>query len=763
MPALRSLLLATLSVLTIAVLLATCRRDLGPRTPIDPAPPEPSAPPVFAIASGTPAVLVGAGDIASCSKTGDEATANLLDTIPGTVFTLGDNASPNGSSSDYSNCYNPTWGRQRSRTNPSPGDLEYNTANASGYFGYYGAAAGDSSKGYYSYDLGDWHVVVLNSNISMSAGAAQEQWLKSDLAASTKQCTLAYWHHPRFYSGVNTVRSSVKPLWDDLYAAGAELVLNAHTGNYERFAPQSPDGTVDPDYGIREIIAGTGGLRHFSFTNIAPNSEVRDNTAYGVLKLTLNADTYTWQFIPAGAGAFTDAGSGSCHPAPAPVAKPGGPYGGEAGSPMRFDGSGSYDLQGDTPLVYAWDFGDSTTGLGAKPSHAYALDGTYTVALTITDSKGNPSRPATTSATIRNWPPLVDAGGDWRTHPGEPVQVTFSFSDPGNDAPWTYAVDWGDGTSDNGSAVVKGSVTLTHSYTTVGTTSARVMVTDAGGASGSDSLAVLVEPPGTVEVFIGAGDIASCANNRDELTAEILDTIPGTVYTVGDDAYPNGATGDYTNCYAPTWGRHRDRTKPALGNHEYYLGNADASFDYWGPRIGLRGNGYYSFDLGDWHIIVLNDNNSYVPVTKGSAQELWLKADLAASTKQCTLAIWHQPLYYSWSQSGTSYLANRKQLWLDLYAAGAEIVLNGHQHMYERFAPQTPDSVADPVRGIREFIVGTGGESSVTPTSSLGANSEVRGATFGVLKLELGPGSYTWEFIPITGQTFTDSGTGTCH
>jgi len=264
-------------------------------------------------------------------------------------------------------------------------------------------------------------------------------------------------------------------------------------------------------------------------------------------------------------------------------------------------------------------------------------------------------------------------------------------------------------------------------------------------------------------VFVGAGDIASCKNDRDEMTARILDTIPGEVFTAGDDAYSNGSAADYQNCYNPTWGRHKNRTHPALGNHEYVLGNADASFDYWGAQVGPRGKGYYSFDLGAWHIIVLNDNNSYVKISKGSPQELWLQADLAASTKQCTLAIWHQPLYYSWSADGSSYLFNRKQAWIDLYNAGAELVINGHYHQYERFTPMRPDSVVDQVRGIREIIAGTGGESPAVPNNTVAVNSEVRAVTFGVLKLTLGPGWYTWQFIAIPGYSFTDSGSGTCH
>ena len=755
----RRLPLARLVAVAAVLALTTCREDSNPQAPRAIAPP----PPELAITPGATAVLVGAGDIASCSSTGDEQTAQLLLGIPGTVFTAGDNAAPNGSGSDYKNCYNPSWGKVKGRTRPSPGDIEYNTKSAAGYFNYFGGAAGPKNKGYYSYDLGAWHIVVLNSALDMSPGSTQEVWLKNDLAKTPAQCKLAYWHLPRFFSGASTSRPSVKPAWDDLYAAGATLVINGHTGNYERFAPQTPDGVADPTNGIRQIIVGTGGLRHFSFGNIAANSEVRDNTSSGVLKLTLNDGSYTWEFIPVAGSPFTDSGSGSCHAGPPPVAVPGGPYQGEAGTAVQLDGSGSSDPQGHTPLTYAWTFGDGATSTGSRPTHIYAADGSYTVTLVVTNTQGTASAPATTTTTVKNFPPTVDAGPDLTTHVGEAANVTVHFHDPGVDGPWAYTVTWGDGAQSSGSVATQDPFTVSHAYTSLGRDSVRVTVTDAAGASGSDSLAVTVEEVGTSVVFVGAGDIASCNTDRDELTARIIDTIPGTVFTTGDDAYPDGTAANYTNCYNPTWGRFKARTRPNLGNHEYNTGNATASFDYWGDLVGPRGKGYYSFDLGDWHIIVLNDNNSFVPMQAGSEQEAWLRADLAASDKQCTLAIWHQPKYYSWATDGTVDFPSRKIFWDDLYAANADLILNGHKHQYERFAPQTPTGVADPVRGIREIIVGTGGESSVSVTNLVAPNSQVRAATFGVLKLTLSPGAYSWKFIPMAGLTFTDSGSGTCH
>jgi acid phosphatase type 7 len=259
-------------------------------------------------------VLLGAGDIASCESQGDEATARLLDDRRGRVVTLGDNAYPDGTLSQFNNCYGPSWGRHKDRTRPSAGNHEYNTPQAAGYFDYFGARAGNPSKGYYSYDRGQWHVVVLNSNcweVSCQVGSAQERWLRADLAAHPAKCTLAYFHYPRFSSSGNN--KNVAPFWSALYEAGAEVVLNGHSHNYERFAPQRPDGTLAPERGIREFVVGTGGAHHHTFSTSKPNSQVRNATAYGVLKLTLHAGSYTWKFIPQAGKTFTDSGTTGCH------------------------------------------------------------------------------------------------------------------------------------------------------------------------------------------------------------------------------------------------------------------------------------------------------------------------------------------------------------------------------------------------------------------------------------------------------------------
>ncbi len=277
-----------------------------------------------------------------------------------------------------------------------------------------------------------------------------------------------------------------------------------------------------------------------------------------------------------------------------------------------------------------------------------------------------------------------------------------------------------------------------------------------------DGAAVTGDP-----VVLAAGDIAS-SRPDDEKTADLLQLYPSaTVFTLGDNAYEQGLTSEFNAYYTPSWGRPNilSRTHPSVGNHEYSL-LADAAnyFTYFGSSAGTKGQGWYSFDLGGWHIVVLNSNCSRIGgCGAGSAQDTWLKADLASHPAMCTLAYWHHPRFSSGVTHGSN--AAMGQFWQDLYNAGADVVLNGHEHNYERFAPQTPGAVADPARGIREFVSGTGGKDGDTYT--LGpriANSEASNdKSLGVLKLILHPGGYDWRFLPEGGDTFTDSGSGTCH
>jgi hypothetical protein len=265
-------------------------------------------------------VLVGAGDIADCGTNGASSTASLLDDISGTVFTAGDNAYPEASAQNFAQCYEPTWGRHKARTMPAAGNHEYHTPGAAPYFAYFGTKAGDPSKGYYSYDAGLWHVVVVNSNCveigGCSAGTPQEQWLRTDLATHPAACTLAYWHHALFASGQQGSNPIMLDIWKALYEFGVDVVLNGHDHDYERFAPQNPLGAADAAYGIREFIVGTGGAPLYPFGTVKANSEKRDNSAYGVFKLTLRDRSYDWQFVPQVGKTFTDAGTAQCHGAP---------------------------------------------------------------------------------------------------------------------------------------------------------------------------------------------------------------------------------------------------------------------------------------------------------------------------------------------------------------------------------------------------------------------------------------------------------------
>ncbi len=268
----------------------------------------------YAGAAGDP-VLVGAGDIATCSTSAGSATAKLVAAISGTVFTAGDNAYEIGSPEQYQTCYGPTWGAFKSRTRPSSGNHEYLTAAASGYFGYFGSAAGTPGKGYYAYNLGAWRIYVLNSNCAAVGGCGttspQTRWLKADLARYPRRCVLAYWHHPLFSSGYHGNQSSVRAFWDALYVAHADVVINGHDHDYERFARQKPDGTASTN-GLREFVVGTGGKELRAFAAGKRNSTVRNASTFGVLKLTLHSTSYDWRFVPQAGKTFTDSGSGTC-------------------------------------------------------------------------------------------------------------------------------------------------------------------------------------------------------------------------------------------------------------------------------------------------------------------------------------------------------------------------------------------------------------------------------------------------------------------
>lgn len=257
-------------------------------------------------------VLVGAGDIASCNSDADETTAALLDSIPGTVFTAGDNVYPYGSPANYRDCYAPTWGRHRWRTRPAPGDHEHSSA----YYAYFGGAAGPAGRGYYAYEKAGWQIVVLNTNLPLTRGSRQLDWLDRTLREAGALCQVAVLHVPRFSSGAKHGASEeVRAAWDVLFRHGVELVLSGDSHIYERYPPLDPAGRADPR-GVRQFIVGTGGRYLHDLTDRSPASEARDASTFGVLKLTLRPAGYAWEFVPAAGGRFRDSGAGRCHVTP---------------------------------------------------------------------------------------------------------------------------------------------------------------------------------------------------------------------------------------------------------------------------------------------------------------------------------------------------------------------------------------------------------------------------------------------------------------
>jgi len=262
--------------------------------------------------------LVGAGDIAGCDFKHDSKTARLLGRIPATVFTLGDSVYPDGTRKQFRDCYDPTWGKYKKRTRPSVGNRDYETSGAEPYFDYFGWRAGKPSRGYYSYDLGAWHIVALNSNCKEVGGcewrSAQGHWLRRDLDRHRARCTLAYFHHPLYASGSGYDSPEVKPFWHILYNHHAEVILNGHAHRYERFARIKPSGARSLAKGIRQFIVGTGGAPgEFQHGSDEPRVQAKKTGAPGVLKLELGSGFYHWKFVPVAGRNYTDSGRARCH------------------------------------------------------------------------------------------------------------------------------------------------------------------------------------------------------------------------------------------------------------------------------------------------------------------------------------------------------------------------------------------------------------------------------------------------------------------
>lgn len=343
--------------------------------------------------AATPVVVAGAGDICDSSPADCGKTSDLIVAInPTVVFTAGDNAYSNGTLSEYNSRYEPTWGRFKALTSPTPGNHDYNTSGASGYFDYFNGAgnqtgpAGDRSKGYYSYDVGDWHFVALNTMSGSTVSSAQLSWLDADLAANTKPCTAAYFHHPLVSRGHYTGYSQVKPIYDRLYAAKADLVLVGHDHNYQRYAKMDGSQAAKND-GMRQILIGTGGRDFYGLSGSHALLEASQDHTWGVLKLTLTATGYTGDFVPVAGKTWTDSFNGTCNRAGASNTPPVANFSFTTSNLTATFTDSSTDSNG-TIASRSWAFGDGITSTTANPNHTYAAAGTYKVALTVTDNGG---------------------------------------------------------------------------------------------------------------------------------------------------------------------------------------------------------------------------------------------------------------------------------------------------------------------------------------------------------------------------------------
>jgi len=265
-------------------------------------------------------VFIGAGDIANCDPplngSGARATAAIIDRYPtAVVFTTGDHAYQHGAAKEFADCYGPTWGRFKDRTHPAVGNHDLITANGKPYWDYFGESAGPRDKGYYSYEVGTWHVIALNSAIDARKGGDQMRWLQDDLGKHKADCVLAYWHIARYSSCAHGSDPLMADAWKILYDAGAAVILSSHDHDYERFTPIDDKGKPDPEHGMREFVVGMGGGGVYEFKKTAANCEVRNNKAYGVLKLTLKPGKYDWEFLRGMGAMFRDTGTGTCTPA----------------------------------------------------------------------------------------------------------------------------------------------------------------------------------------------------------------------------------------------------------------------------------------------------------------------------------------------------------------------------------------------------------------------------------------------------------------
>jgi PKD repeat protein len=437
-------------------------------------------------------VVAGAGDLCDSTPNDCKKTSDLIVNInPVAVFTAGDNAYSDGTLSEFNTRYHPNWGRFKSKTRPTPGNHEYGTSGAAGYFDYFtGVLSGtgaDRSKGYYSWDVGDWHFVALNTVSSGSISSTQLTWLKQDLAANTKPCTAAYFHHPRWSTGnYSSGYSGVQSAYTELYNAKADLILVGHDHNYQRSKKINASGAVAAD-GFRQILIGTGGRDFYSFkTTNTTIAEVRNGSTWGVLKLTLSATNYVADFVPVAGSTFTDSVTGTCNKAGGNVAPVANFTASTNGLTATFTDTSS-DSDGSI-ASRSWNFGDGTTSTAANPSRTYAASGTYNVTLTVTDN-GGLSHSRTTAVTV--------SGGNVAPVANFSVStsgLTATFTDSSSDSDGSIASrswNFGDGSSSTLTSPSK-------TYAAAGTYNVTLTVTDNGGLTHSRTTAVTVGSTGNV-------------------------------------------------------------------------------------------------------------------------------------------------------------------------------------------------------------------------------------------------------------------------
>jgi hypothetical protein len=335
---------------------------------------------------------------------------------------------------------------------------------------------------------------------------------------------------------------------------------------------------------------------------------------------------------------------------------------------------------------------------------------------------------------------------------GQPVHLVAEANDP-EDGGLGAAVRWSssrDGALGSGARLSPALSTGIHTLT--------ARVEDAAGAITTQTLDV--EVTAGSPVLLAAGDIASCDSAADEATAALLDRRFGSIVTLGDNAYRSGSLAEFRRCYGPSWGRQKARTRPALGNHEYRTHGAAGHFAYYGAAAGDPATGWYGFDLGRWRVVVLNSNCDEIGgCTRGSPQGRWLEAELAAHPRHCALAVWHHPRFSSGGKHGSSEAT--RDLYAIFHAHGGDVILSGHDHDYERFAPQDSSGDADP-SGPRQFVVGTGG-ADLRRMGEIQPNSEAHADdAHGILALTLHEASYDWEFVPAAGRSYVDAGSASC-